>query len=403
VQLSDVQASAFSTGPVLSNVLGTVEGARYYIHAGTKAEILDDQAQTAAGIPLGMNVLSENAVSDLPLVAPIIQDGTFVTSRGGGSTSLLSGARSYPVAPSDVTALGASTRTSGTLWPASLALIPTASTSFTGIVTPPGGGTALLAADGRYALSGGGLSTSVVPVPVPQALIDSYPDQGAIAPGSFFKSPSNGTVYVDMPSDIRPISSWDSLLALTPPGQAVRISTISQAVIDQMTKGPVALQSGTLVRSPQNATVYFMNGVTDRVAFSSFIYPVEAGFSTLVFADETRLQAYPVDAKLMGFGLSCGATVYVAAGGQVHVVDPSLQALYPFSNVALDPFVCAQLKIGTPATTFIRTPDGSIYQLVGGKKLPIDSLARFGQLSNGQGWLNVANEFASEIPSGPAA
>ena len=403
VQLSDIQSAAFSTGPTLSNVLGTVEGARYYIHAGTKAEILDDQSQVAAGIPLGMNVLSENAVASLPLVAPIVRDGTFVVSRGVGSTSLLAGDKSYPVAAADVSAVGASTRVSGSLWPASLAMIPASTTGFTGVSTLPAGGTALLNSDGRYTLAGDGLSSTAVPVQVPQTLVDSYADKGTIAPGAFIKSPGGGTIYVVMATNILPIASWDALLALTPPGQAVGFITLSQTIIDKMAQGPVALQSGTLVRSPQNATVYFMNGVTDRIAFSSFIFPVEAGFGNLVFADDSRLQAYPIDPKLMGFGLTCGATVYVAADGQVHLVDPTLQALYPFTNVALDPFVCAQLKIGAPATSFIRTADGSIYQLVGGQKLPITTMARFSALSNGQAWLNVANEFAAAIPTGPLA
>ena len=403
VQLSDIQSAAFATGPTLSNVLGTVEGARYYIHSGTKAEILDDQSQVAAGIPLGMNVLSENAVADLPLVAPIVRDGTFVVSRGVGSTSLLAGGKSYPVAATDTAGLGTPTRTSGTLWPASLALIPASTTPFVGVVTLPAGGTSLLGAAGRYSLTGAGLSSSIVPIAVPQALVDSYADQGAIAPGSFIKSPSSGTVFVVMATDIRPIASWEALLALTPPGQAVNILTIPQSLIDRMTQGPVALQSGTLVRSPQNATVYFMNGVTDRVAFSSFVFPMEAGFTSLVFADEGRLQAYPVDAKLLGFGLSCGTTNYVAAGGQVHVVDPSLQALYPFTNVALDPFVCAQLKIGAPAGSFIRTADGSIYQLLGGQKRPISTMARYAQLAGTQAWMNVATEFGAAIPTGAAA
>ncbi|MES1169916.1 MAG: hypothetical protein ABUL47_04430, partial [Leifsonia sp.] len=42
VQLTQSQIDTFQTGPVLTSVLGTVEGSRYYIKNGTKSEILDD-------------------------------------------------------------------------------------------------------------------------------------------------------------------------------------------------------------------------------------------------------------------------------------------------------------------------------------------------------------------------
>jgi hypothetical protein len=399
VQLSEGQISAFATGPVLSSVLGTVEGSRYYIKNGTKAEILDDAAQTLAGIPLGMNVLSENAVAHLPLASPIVRDGAFVLTRSTAKYSLLSGGQRYTV--SDAAGMGVPVRTTGTLSAASLALIPASATVFTGVVSSGAASASVLAADGRYDLQAGALSPSAGAVAVPQALIDTYPVKGVIKEASFIKSPSSATVFVVMPTDVRPVTSWDALLALTPTGNPV-IITVPQSFIDLLAMGPDALVAGTLVVSPASATVYFINGVTNRIALSWFDFPYEAGFTKLTYTSEQRIQAYPLSAQNMTFGLSCGANNYVAAAGSAHLVDPSLAALYPFIYLPMDQFTCGQLKVGAPATAFIRTQDGTIYQLVGGEKRPIASMTRLAELG-GTSWLNVVDRFASQYPTGPLA
>lgn len=402
VQLDQAQISAFATGPVLSSVMGTVEGSRYYVKNGTKAEILDDQSQTLAGIPLGMNVLTENALSALPLVAPITRDGAYVQTRGTSNYSLLSGGTQYSVAAAAVAGSGVATRTTGSLSAASLAFIPASTTVFNGVIAGATPGTAsVLTATGRYDLQAGGLPATGT-VPVPQSLLDSYTLQGTLAAGSFVKSPTNGTVYVIMPTNIRPISSWGALLALTSDGNP-QIVGVPQSLIDLLPSGPVALTAGSLVRSDDDATVYFINGVTNRVALSSFEFPVDAGFSSLQVVPENEIQAYPLASQLMSFGILCGSTSYISGGGAVHQVDPSLLPLYPFDYVPMDQFTCQQVPKGTPATSFIRTPDGSIYQLVSGKKLPIASMTRFGQLNNGQGWTNVSDMFAQQYATGPLA
>ncbi|MFO7690914.1 MAG: hypothetical protein R6W83_10250 [Cryobacterium sp.] len=400
VQLTDPQMQSFETGPMLTSVLGTVEGSRYYIKGGRKAEILDAQSQQAAGIGSAMNVLSENAVASLAMTTPIVRDGAFALSRSTGSSFLLSAGKRFPVIRGSEDRLGVTTRTSGMLVSESLLQIP-AGSNFTGMVSAAGTGplTAVYS-EGRHQITAGGVGAAQTPVS--QALIDSYPALTGINAGSFIKSPTDATVYVVMPSDIRPISGWNALLALTPTGEPV-ITTVDAGIVASFAVGPVALTAGTLVRSPEDATVYLINGVTDRIAFSSFIFPREAGFNDFSFATQARLDAYPRASTNMTFGLVCGSDKFVAAGGSVHSVDAARVALYPFTYVPLDSFTCAQMKRGAAASDFIRTPDGSIYQLVAGQKRPISSFTRLRQLTATDNWLNVLPAFAAQIPTGPNA
>ncbi|TDW30692.1 hypothetical protein [Cryobacterium psychrophilum] len=401
VQLTDEQINAFQSGPVLSSILGTVEGSRYHIKGGKKAEILDDESQSLAGISGSMNVLTENAVAALPLTMPIIRDGAFVRSRSTGSSYLLSGGLRYGVKAGSESSLGVTPRTFGSLVSASLLMVPAAPANFGGLVRAAGTGPiTAVSSEGRYELAAGGVKA--LTVPVPQALIDSYESRGTVAAGSFVKSPNEASVYVVMPSDIRPISGWDALLALTPDGNPV-ITTVRSDVIAAFAVGPVALRAGTLVRSPEDATVFFVNGVTSRIALSSFQFPTEAGFTDFTYSTQERILAYPLSDKLMTFGLACGTAKFVAAGGQVHAVDTTQEGLYPFVYVPMDQFTCGQLNRGSAASNLIRTPDGSVYLLEAGKKRPISSMARLGELSVNATWLEVKPAFAAAIPTGANA
>lgn len=401
VQLTGAQIGSFVTGPHLTPVTATVEGARYLVQSGSKREILDDLTQAEAGIVAGANVLTENALSHLRLAEPLIRDSAFALTRSTRDFSLLAQGERYPVGGPQSAAFGVATRTSGSLWPASMHMVPMSDRPFEGIVSTSKEGVGIVSASGRHQVAGGGLSASAA-VPISAALADSYPDLGPIEPGSFVKSPDNATVYVVMPHDVRPVSSWDALVALSSNAQPV-INTIPQVVVSNFEEGAVALTAGTLVRSPEDSTVYFVNGVTSRIALSSFEYTNEAGFSKLVFASDSRIRAYPLEPKLMSFGFECDTGAYVSAGGSMHYLAPGLKGQYPFDYVPIDRFTCARMPIGSPATEFIRTADGSIFQLIAGQKRGIGSMTRFAELSGGQGWLEVSARFAASIPNGPAA
>lgn len=408
-QLTDAQIAAFANGPRMTNVLATTAGNRYWISAGVKHQVLDDASLAAAGIPAGANVLSEDSVSALPLGTPVARDGVFVAQSGAGGYVLLSGGKTYPVDPSATVFAGLPGSSAGSLSSASLATLPAGGIAFTGAYRVPGAsqGYVLGTSDGTTAVSfpwtpGVGGAPSGAFVPVAQAFADSFPAQAPIAAGGAVKSPSSGTVFLVMPSKVLPVGAWESLTALSN-SATPRIATVSQGFLATLPQGAVALTAGTLVRSPADATVYLINGVTNKIPFSSFVFPSEAGVSTFSTTSQDRLDAYPTASTVLQFAVSCGSQNYVSAGGSIHAVPAALAGSYPFSYMPLDQFTCALLSKGADAGQFIRTPDGSIYQLSAGKKLPIASIARWAQLSNGQSYLNVASEFAAMYPTGPLA
>jgi hypothetical protein len=403
MQLTDAQLASFWTGPLMTPVLGTTGGARYYITAGTKREILDDASQQAAGIPLARNVLSDSAVSTLPVGAPIVRDQSFAQQRGSAALAFVSGGKTYAVDPASLGQSGVSSRVTGTLSADSLAKIPSSGATFTGLITVPGSGTiSVLGSGGRFDwTSGAGIATAAA-TPVTQTTRDSFPLKGTVGIGSFVKG-DGGTVYIVGPTDLKPISSWDSLLALIPRGANPTILTMSSAALAALPAGRVALTSGTLVRSPENATVYLVNGLTNKIAFSSFDFTSSIGVEGYSFVSQSVLDGYPLSGALLGYGVTCGSVDYVGASGTLRSVDATTKPLYPISFTPLDQYTCARLSVGAPATKFIRTPDGAIYLLDAGAKRPIASMSRFAELGGSVGWTSVSPGFATSIPTGPLA
>ncbi|NUU04773.1 hypothetical protein [Leifsonia sp. C5G2] len=403
MQLTDSQLAQFWTGPLMTSVLGTTSGARYLVTAGTKREILDDASQQAAGIPLARNVLSDSAVSAFPLGAPVVNDQSFAQQRGSSTISFVSGGKTYPVAPTALGQSGVGARVTGTLSADSLARIPASGASFTGLVTVPGSGSvSVLGSGGRFVWAGGAGIGGVAATPVTQGLLNSFATKGTINVGSFVKG-DGGTVYIVGPTDLKPISSWDSLLALIPRGTDPTILTMSTAALTALPAGRIALTSGTLVRSPENATVYLVNGLTNKIAFSSFDITSSIGVEGYSVVSQAVLDGYPLAGTLLGYGVTCGSADYVGASGTLRAVDATTKPLYPVAFTPLDAYTCARLTVGAPATKFIRTPDGSIYLLEAGTKRPIGSMARFAELGGSIGWTSISAAFAAKIPTGPLA
>lgn len=403
VQLDDAQVASFQTGPLMGSVVGTTSGIKYFVNDGTRSEVLDTASLAAAGISGGTyNVLSDNAVLRLSPTAPIVRDLVFVSERGSARTSFLANGLRYPITSEDSSGMGVSQ--AGVLSREALELLPQSTETFKGAIVASGSSTpvSVLSQGGRITLSATAPTSLQTPVSVPQAFIDSFRNDGEITLGSFLKAPDNGSIYIVMQTDIRPISSWGTLLFIT---DSPSWMTVGRNVIFDLAWGPVALTGGNLYRTADEGTVYLINGLSGRIAFSVFDFPFEAGFSEFAFTSNERLNAYPMSTPNLTYGLKCGTTNYITSGGQAHLLSPGMESLYPapFTFVDLDTYTCRKLKIGMPASHFIRTPDGTIYKLDSGNKLPISSLTRFNQISNGEGFMNVSQRFANLLPTGPLA
>jgi hypothetical protein len=396
LQLTAAQIATFYTGPAMTNVLGTREGARYYVKSGVKQEILDSASQAEAGIPSAMNVLTEAALADLKLGAPIVRDGSVARDRNAGDIVLISGGLAYRMAQSTAVGSGLAARQSGGLWAASLAMLGTGPT-FNGVIRSQSSGLRILSDGTAYPWKLSDLPST----PVNQRFFASFPLGSELGDRALIKSSTSPRVYVVDGGAIRPVLTWEAIATISGPAPIV---TLPPASVEPMPVRPAALQIGSLVRTASNVTVYLIDGMHRKIALPSFDPATEAGFKAFNYVDEESLAAYETAPDRLGYGFICGAAKYVAAGGVLHEVPDALLSAYQLTYTQLDALTCGQTSIGAPATAFIRTSDGKISQLVDGIRRPVTSLARFGELEGWRvGYLDVSAAFASSFPVGADA
>lgn len=403
VNLTDGQIAAFVNGPRMTSILTSSTGPRYYMAGGEKHEVLDVASLRAAGITDTQNVLSPEAVEYLRLGAPVVRDGVFVQERSTSTYYFLTRGSKFTIRDLDAVAMGIASRKAGTLSAESISKIPGAS-SFSGLVVVAGSSSTqqVLSASGRYTIEGTSLSASAEVTTISADVLATYPDMGVLPVGSFVKSGTSATVYVVTQNDIRPVSSWDALMALSGGGNP-NIISLSSVFIDAVPHGFTLLVTGTLYRTPENPMVYLINGISAKVPLANFDYPNSAGFVRFEYTTPERLDSYPTDSTSMTYGLTCGSTNYVSAAGAAHRIPTGSETLYPFDYISLDQFTCGVLPLGSEALPFIRTPGGAIFALVDGQKRHISTMERFAQLNPAQTWMSVSSLFAASVPTGPPA
>jgi hypothetical protein len=403
VQLNDEQISAFATGPAITPMMGTREGPTYYITSGTKREILDDRSRSEAGLPAGKNVLTENALSSLGFGAPVARDSVFVTQRGSDKSYLLTAGTKQDVASSGASLFGLPKSAVGSLRPESLAKLASAPSAFSGVVRGPGDTVdQILVSGGRYAWTSGSVGNGVAASAVNAEFLAKFPAKGSVTDGTFVKTANDAKVYLVSMPGLRLVNDWPALLSFAKGTPS--ILTVPADLVKGLPKGGTLLAAASLVRSPEDPTVYLLNGVSNKIPLSSFDMATEAGITGLSWVSGSLLKGYATVDKKLGYGLTCGDSKYVAAGGSIHAIAADRLPLYPIAFQALDSYTCAQLTVGKPAGQFIRTDNGAIFQLVDGQRRRVENMSRYTELGGtSDGFISVSSGFLTTMSEGPRA
>ncbi|RLP75995.1 hypothetical protein D9V32_07505 [Mycetocola tolaasinivorans] len=402
VQLTDDQVAKFTSGPALTSVVGLTTGQRFYIKSAQRREVADAASQTQAGIPAGFTMLSASAIASLKLGTPVIRDSLVVQNRDNSSLSYLYGTSRYPVTTSALNALRNNLKPYGSLSNESLGKLTANSTAFAGRVKVAGTGpTQLLTSDGRVEWAADSNDGSLPSVPATAALIAGYPLQGTVPAGGGVKGANSPVISRAADGKIRAYDAWTGFLRLNGSSTFVTLPDKSLAMLST---GSSQLTVGGLYRTAGNPNVYLIDGPKSKILLKSFDPASAAGMSLKVaYVSDAELKAYTDSGTPLGYGYVCGTNAYVAAGGTLVPVPD--RTLYPVAYNSLDASTCAVFsKSKTPAPKFIRTGDGRIYLLDGGRKRAVDTMARYIALGGPSiGFLSVSFDFVKTIPDGPLA
>jgi hypothetical protein len=400
-QLTDYQISQFSTGPSIGNLYASTTGARYFINDGIKQEVLDDQSAANAGLSGSYPVLTEGGIANLTYGVPIVRDSVFIKSRDNGRYFFYTAGGLHSVAGGSEDQYGIPQRSSGALTTSSLVFLNGSQPAFTGAVTS-NGATSVVTPTGRVAWSASQPNLGGVTLPMSAALLATYGAQ-TVSDGSFVKSVSSAAVYRATGSALRPVPSWATLVAFGA-GSAPAIVVLPDSIASRFSVGVALLTPGTLVKSATAHEVYLIDGAGSRVGLPNFAISSAMGIEGYAIASDAQIASYAVAPSLLGYAVTCGTTQYLAAGGSLHALNGSMAANYNLTAIALTPATCSTVAVGAEAQPFLRTSNGSIYQVVNGQKRPVTSMARFLQLDpTGSKYTNVDAGLASLLPTGAAA
>lgn len=390
--LEDYQINSLVTGPGMTNLFGATSGKTFYINGATKKEIYDGASLTQAGIGGGVNMLNEAAIGYLPYGAPVVRDNVFVKNRANNSAhAYTSSNTASPVAASlqgtyldkmnipalDANSINAITKTADT----------------TGYVQGSDSSKYIFTAGGKIKLLNAADWSDTFST-LPDALLSQIPTIANITSPYTVKSEgSNGTIYYVTGKKLRPITSWSGLLALN---QNPNILTVPTYYLNNLTLGVPMLTPGSLVVTPDNPTVYAVDGLGNLVSMGSFDPAVELNYGPISSTTSDVISNYTKSVSILGAAVQCGSNQGLAIGGSVYPV-----VLTDASYTTLSTMNCSLLSWKSTAPQFLLANNGTIFQIQNGQKQPIASYGKYQSLGgNGTNTIRASNYVLNYFTNG---
>jgi hypothetical protein len=395
-QLSQAEIDKFVTGPNVSRGMKTTSGRTYYIDAGTKREVLDSQSLVNAGLPTGYNVLSDSAFNHLPYGNPYVRDGAVVKSRQAPAKRLIGeGSTFFSIQKSSQTDKAFAALPSGTLDEQSIQRLTVSAQVVKEYVRDGSGNTYLLTEDGKKQIPSPA-SFGVASVSLSADTISKLAGTGTLSNPSLIKSVSNGTVYVAVAGQKRPLVAMEDLKSIT--GQdSPYIAWTSDEAVEALPTGNIIIGAGRLVKTPESATVYMSDGYDQLIPMSSFGPSQDLGVNQKIRQISSAvLSRYTVTQSALGSYVTCDGSSGLGMGGGLYHLTINNQ-----TPRVLQDQTCNVLTVKSPVPEFLKARDGTIYHYESGTARPISSWSKYQALSaDGGAMVAVTDSTLALIPKG---
>lgn len=349
----------------MTNVYATTSGKRFYVD-GAKHEVYDTTSLSQAGISSLANVLSENAISNLPYGTPVMRSDVMVRDRSANTVYAYSAGSLSKVNGSVLQDTYLNKMSTSTLDSASMNTLPKTA-DVTGYIKASSGTSYLLTNSGKYRLS----STTEWQqtfLTVSDGLLAQIPDLGVLNPPYLVKPANSGTVYYLSAGQKRSILGWDDLLLLSP---SPTIVSLADYYINSLGNGAPVLSPGGLIKSANNGTVYMVDGLDKKIPLTSFAPANEQGARDLRVVSDDVLAAYGTTSYMLSPNVKCGSNQGLAIGGSVYTMT-----LPSTTHIDLSTLNCARLS-WKAAPEFLLGPNGTIYRLDNNQKRPISAFQTY--------------------------
>jgi hypothetical protein len=397
VRLADWQLNALANGPNMTNFYRTTSGKSFYIKSGQKREVFDEQSLNEIGLSSAYNVISESALLNISYGQPVVRNNIIVTDRNTGDKYIKDQGQLIKADNEAQQQTWLGRVTSYHLDNASIGQVSKRSDYIRGLVKDSlTNENYILTQSGKLKLSDAS-SWPVDFISISSSFLSTIPSTWTASPPYLIKSPNNSTVYYVDVHGKRGLTSWSDVQKIN--NNSI-ILTIPDYSVNSLPEGPLVLSQGTLVKSPSNATVYYVDGLNKLFPLSSFTTAADAGIPLNArVMPEATIAAYTNSNQTLKMLLQCGGEKYASIGGRLQRVTPSLDQETGLSYQSLT--ICPSSATSNLAGTFFIDSYGTIYQIKNGVRNPIGSWSKYLSLGgSAYNTIRVSDLLLSEIPVG---
>lgn len=401
-ELQQVQINKFVTGPNMTDVLVLKSGKVFKMTNGLKREAVGTQSLIENGYSTNSNTLSNSVIDYLSYGVPIVKQDTLVKSRSTEDRIINDDGTFFKLAPNVSSNNTFKSLPSGELDQAGINLLTTQEL-----------GRYISGVSKDYIINDDGISEvqniadwSNTSTAVSDGLLAllNVSTQQLLGVNDFYKTRTSGTVYEVTGQQKNPIPSWKDLTLLSD-NSSPTIKLVPAEILDALVTGNLRFGSGRLVKTPESASVFMVDGLQKKPV-TSFSITDDLGLGRSVFTvSGSFLSAYGNTDSVTNL-ISCESSNFVAHQGYLKSIDAANMTKYGFDNsefLVLDTETCSNIsKQTTFGFDFIRPAnEKTIYKVESGTKRPIGSYAKY--LSEGGVPSNttvVSPLFSNLIPTG---
>lgn len=394
--LSQEQLDKLMTGPDVTSRLNTTDGKLFYIKNGTKRQAYDQASLDGQSMTDRPNTLPDSAINNLPYGTPIIRQDVLVKSSNSSAIYYFRDNKLYYLSGNMFSNPAFSQVILRSLSPESVDKVQK-STSLVGHVVDENGNRYMLVPGGKVAAAT--LALSSPETTIAAATLAKSPTLNST--NTFLRNSRGSIVYITK-STKHPIPSWADFTVIQPNQSSTLVYDDTIAAI-QASAVP-AIAPATMIKSAASPRVYITDGAAGQLRYVPSVEIMTALdlTETRSFAQAT-IDAFPLGSGGITDRIKCGVDYYVGSQGILKRMSPSQLTQYGISDsdfVPLADVTCNRFMKRGDMGSFIRTNDGVIYQVAGGKKTRIYSYQTYTSLGgNTSNTVQVTYNFAQTVPS----
>jgi LysM repeat protein len=401
--LTDSQLTTFVDGGVLTRLVQTSGGTKYWIENGTKRVVVDDLALSSVGgqaVTASPMVIEQ--VTSLAAGSALASELTLFGLTGTSDVVLASGGKAYRFVASLDSAVNLSKWFKKSGVRIELQAISSTLTSETvrGFVSSDQGETFVLTSAGKLKVSDVENWTDQV-VSLPAAVLSAIPTvEGSLAAPAVVTSAGNKYSYFVQGAERRVVTSAAMTARFLDLIDQPKSIVLPQAAINTVTNVGTGFAPGTIVKANGSTTFYLVDGLTQKVQLTSAAQASNVSKSTAFTFDKSELSKLQNRTGFSSIKVSCLGDTYLVDQGVLHPISPEAVKEFPGLPYVLAASTCAAMQVASkPVGQFMRDSKGILYLVQDGKRSRISSWAHFATLrADGPGYIQATDYFAAKIP-----